>query len=252
MPRHVRKKSETVIYHIILRGINKQAIFEEDEDKEKLFSTIKHYKTISQYKIYRYCFLDNHIHLLIKETVKPISTAIKRISGNDVYWYNYKYERCGHLFQERFKSEVVENEEYFLTVLRYIHQNPLNAELAKDVSDYSWTSYHEYIERPLITDVNFALKMFSNDKKKAIVLFEKYTNEKNDDKCLEYGEKSRVSDNEIRAYFQQFGIANISEFRQLEKAKRDEIIKAIKLIGGVIIRQLSRTTGISKSVVDRI
>jgi len=80
MPRHARKKSETGIYHIMLRGINRQAVFEEDEDKEKLFETIMHYKTISEYEIYSYCFMDNHIHLLIKETAEPISTAIKRIS----------------------------------------------------------------------------------------------------------------------------------------------------------------------------
>ena len=70
-------------------------------------------------------------------------------------------------------------------MLRYIHQNLLNVGLAKHVSDYRWTSCHEYIERPLITDVGFVLEMFSNDRKKAIDLFEKYTTEKNDDKCLE-------------------------------------------------------------------
>lgn len=252
MPRNARKKSETGIYHIMMRGINRQAIFEEDKDKQKLLETIKHYKEISRYEIYAYCFMENHIHLLIQETSEPIATVIKRISANYVYWYNNKYERCGHLFQERFKSEAVENDEYFLTVLRYIHQNPLKGGLARQVSDYRWSSYHEYIGRPLLIDIDLGLEMFANDREKAIQLFKEFNNEVNEDKCLEYEEKQRLSDNELRTYFRELGISNISEFQQIEKHKRDEIIGALKAIDGVTIRQLSRLTGIPKSTIDRI
>jgi len=131
MPRHARQRSETGIYHIILRGINKQIIFEDNEDKERLLDTLKRYKPVSNYELYGYCFMDNHIHILIKETTEPISMVVKRISGSYVAWFNWKYGRCGHLFQERFKSEAVENDAYFLTVLRYIHQNPVKAGLVK-------------------------------------------------------------------------------------------------------------------------
>nr|WP_311774044.1 transposase [Metabacillus sp. KUDC1714] len=119
----------------MLRGINRQTIFEDDEDKIKFLVTLKKYKEISKFQLYSYCLMDNHIHLLLKESGETISESIKRISSSYVYWYNNKYERCGLLFQERFKSENVENILYFLTVLRYIHQNPLKAGLAKTVFD---------------------------------------------------------------------------------------------------------------------
>jgi len=127
MPRYARKKSDIGIFHIMLRGINKQTIFEDDEDRRRFMETIERFKAVSKYEIYGYCLMSNHVHLLLKETEEAISTAIKRICSSYVYWYNWKYERCGHLFQERYKSEIVENDAHVLTVLRYIHQNPVKA-----------------------------------------------------------------------------------------------------------------------------
>lgn len=150
MPRCARRKSESGIFHIILRGINKQNIFEDDEDREKFTETIKRYKEVSKYEIYSYCLMTNHIHLLLKETDEEISKAMKRICSSFVYWYNWKYERCGHLFQERYKSEAVETDTYLLTVLRYIHQNPVKAGLTKTSQEYNWSSYNDYIKRLIL------------------------------------------------------------------------------------------------------
>ncbi len=82
---------------------------------------LQYYKELSQYKIYGYCLMNNHIHLLIQEGKEPIAKTMKRIGVSYVARFNRKYDRCGHLFQDRFKSEAVESDEYFLAVLRYIH-----------------------------------------------------------------------------------------------------------------------------------
>ena len=108
MPRQARKKSSSEIYHIMLRGINRQNLFEENEDSQRFIETTGYYKSVSGYNLYGYCLMDNHIHLLIREQDESISKIIKRISSSYVYWYNRKYDRCGHLFQERYKSESVE------------------------------------------------------------------------------------------------------------------------------------------------
>jgi putative transposase len=252
MPRHPRQQSETGIYHIIMRGINKQTIFEDSKDKERFFDTLKRYKTVSNYEVYGYCFMDNHVHILIKEITEPISLIVKRISGSYVYWFNRKYERWGHLFQERFKSEAVENDAYFLTVLRYIHQNPVKAGITKSVSEFRWSSFHEYVGEPVLTDVDFALNMFSPDNEKALELFKIFMNETNNDRCLDYEERVSVSDSEIKAILLQKNIQNINQLLQLNKQERNKIIKDLKSIEGVSIRQLSRLTGISKSVIARI
>ncbi|MBE6563266.1 MAG: hypothetical protein E7660_05975 [Ruminococcaceae bacterium] len=125
MPRQARIKSKSGIYHVMLRGINQQQIFEEPEDYYKFLEIVEEYKAVSEFELYAYCLMGNHIHLLIKENKEPIEQIFKRIGGKFVYWYNIKYQRVGHLFQDRFKSEPVETNDYLLTVIRYIHQNPL-------------------------------------------------------------------------------------------------------------------------------
>ncbi len=216
MPREAREKSESGIYHLMLRGINKQNIFEE-EDRKRFLETLGYYEKTSNYMLYGFCLMDNHIHLLIKEQEESISQIIKRISGSYVYWYNQKYERCGHLFQERYKSEVVETEAYFLVGLRYIHQNPLKAGIAKNVSKYLWSSYHDYTGNPGISDIDLALDIFSDERAKAVELFKDYNNENNTDKCLDYTERLVLSDKVVMNYLSEMGIKSISQIQQLNK-----------------------------------
>lgn len=252
MPRKARRKSETGIYHIIMRGVNKQHIFQDREDRKRFLETMMYYKDVSKYEVYGYCLMDNHIHLLIKELGESISEIVKRTSSSYVYRYNQKYDRCGHLFQERYRSETVEADSYFLSVLRYIHQNPVKAGMAKDMKAYLWSSYIEYIGNPFYTDVYYALRMFSPDKLKAKSLFQQFMNEDNQDKCLKSNVKTLILDEEVVSYFHNLGIRNINELQILDKEKRNEIIRDIKKIEGITIRQLSRVTGISKSVIDRV
>jgi putative transposase len=254
MPRMGRKKSLSGVYHIMLRGINRQTIFEDDEDKFKFLEVLKKYKAISQYQIYSYCLMDNHVHLLVRETEEPLSEAIKRISSSYVFWYNLKYERVGHLFQERYKSECVESTRYFLTVLRYIHQNPLKAGLAKGVWECKWTSIHEYVREDGLglVDIDIGLPLFSEDRNLAIELFINYMQEENEDECLDDYVKIKRSDEEVREHLNNLGIGSSSFLQHIEKKERDRILGELKGLTGVNLRQISRITGISKSVIQRI
>ena len=95
------------------------------------------------YILYAYCLMSNHIHLLIREREDTIGMAIKRIASSYVYYYNHKYSRDGHLFRERFKSEPVNDMAYFVTLLRYIHQNPVKAGMVPEVKVYEFSSWGE-------------------------------------------------------------------------------------------------------------
>ena len=88
----------------MLRGINKLQIFEEKEDYEKFLEVLKSCKAISEFKLYAYCLMGNHIHLLIKKGKESLETIFKRIGGKFVYWYNVKYQRVGHLFGDEITS----------------------------------------------------------------------------------------------------------------------------------------------------
>lgn len=253
MPRKGRKKSSTGIYHVMLRGINRQIIFEEKGDKSRLLWTLKKYKEICKYELYGYCLMDNHVHLLMKECGESISEAIKRISSSYVFWYNTKYERSGHLFQDRFKSENVESSTSFLTVLRYIHQNPMKAGLAESVFESEWTSFHEYVGEAKIVDTWAALELFSTapDSRKAIHSFIHYMNEDNDDECMDYIVKKNMPDSEVIEKLNEFGITTNSILQQMEKKDRDAMLATLKNLNGVTVKQLARITGISKSVIYR-
>ena len=96
MPRISREKSRSGIYHIMLRGINRQTIFEDAKDNGRFLDTLKEYRDVSGYKLYAYCLMGNHAHLLLKEEQEDLSTIMRRIGASYVYWYNMKYERCGH------------------------------------------------------------------------------------------------------------------------------------------------------------
>ena len=230
----------------MLRGINRQNIFEDEEDKEKFLQTLSHYKAISEYKLFAYCLMSNHIHLLIKVEKENVDVILKRIAGSYVYWYNWKYKRSGHLFQDRFKSEPVDDDSYFLTVLRYIHQNPVKSGLCKEVFDYQYSSYCEYLKESELVDTDFCLGIINREQ------FMQFNNEYSDEMCLDLEENGfRLTDEEDKNIIQKISkCKNATEFQNLDLAKRDKCLKLCRE-KGISIRQLSRLTGISFNIVRK-
>lgn len=249
MPRISREKSRSGIYHIMLRGINRQTIFEDEKDNGRFLDTLKEYKDVSGYKLYAYCLMGNHVHLLMKEEQEDLSTIMRRIGASYVYWYNMKYERCGHLFQDRFKSEVVESERYFLTALRYIHQNPLKAGIVKDIDSYKWSSYREYLRDEILADTGFAFGLFSNDRKKAEEAFVKFHQIENDDECLDVENIKRIKDEDAKKIIRETcDVKSCSEIQNMERKLRDGFLHLLKK-EGLSTRQLARLTGVGRGVI---
>jgi len=152
MPRKPRTISSTGIYHIILRSVNQHIIFEEDADYQKFLYILSDCKTKYDVDIFAYCLMDNHIHLLLYSIPDTLSSFFQSLGTRFVRWYNTKYCRSGHLFQDRFFSSVVEDKKHFLSTLVYIHNNPVKANICKNQSDYNWSSYNAFYgqKNPLI------------------------------------------------------------------------------------------------------
>lgn len=247
MPRAARRKSESGIYHVMLRGINQQQIFENEEDYEKFLQTVYDCKQISSFEVYAYCLMGNHIHLLLKEGNEPLELVFKRIGGRFVYWYNLKYGRVGHLFQDRFKSEPVETDADLLTVLRYIHQNPLKAQLCKDLKDYEYSSFREYLGKPYIIDPDRVFGMITKED------FEAYNYIPTKRDCLDITENKRVllSDDAVKKEIEKTtGCKSATEFQELEREIKQNSVKWLYK-NGASIRQLSRLTGCTKGMVEK-
>lgn len=157
-----------------------------------------------------------------------------------------KYMRVGHLFQDRFKSEPVETDEYLLTVVRYIHQNPLKAGICDDLNDYEYSSYHEYVKDGDFVDTDLIFEYISKDR------FKEFCNLENNDSCLDISKeiKFRATDEVVkRLMYKHCRCDNASDFQTLERHKQEKCVK-IFYEKGASIRQISRLTGVSKKLVE--
>ena len=246
MPRCARRRSVTGVYHIILRGINKQIIFEDGNDFRTFTSVLQHYRCECGFDLYAYCLMSNHIHLLVKENEDVIGDVMKKIEVTFVKWYNEKYQRIGNLFQERYKSEPVETEDYLLTVFRYILQNPLHAGLESIVGDtYRWSSFREYENNvSILTDIEDMIAYFGGLEE--LLDFAKRNAR---DMCMEdYSPRTLAYEEALQIIEQITGCQSPSDFQHLDLEERDTAIR--RLIGiGFSTRQLNRLTGISRKKI---
>ena len=248
MSRKAREKSTSGIYHVMLRGINHQQIFEEAEDYDKFLSIVKECKAVSKFELYAYCLMGNHIHLLLKESDEPLEIIMKRLVVRFVYWYNIKYQRVGHLFQDRFKSEPVEDWGYFSTALVYIHQNPVKARICKRVEDYAYSSYGCYAYEDGVIDVSYALKHWSYEE------FVRKNHREIAAKCMDIEAVPRrgYTDEQAKVLIKKIAeCESASDFQRLEIKKRDRFVEKLKE-KGLSIRQISRLTGVSFNIVRKL
>ena len=254
MPRQAREKSESGIYHIILRGANRQEIFHEDEDNIRFLATLEKYTQKSAMKVYGWCLMDNHLHLLLGEGSEELAVTMKRIGVSFAWYYNWKYKTTGHLFQDRFKSETVESESYLLTVVRYIHQNPVKAGMVTHAADWKWSSCRGYYGKdsfPVgLLESAFILNMFSNDQQAAIARFKKFNDAENNDQCLDDEVKLRLTDKEARQeIIKHVNGIEIAQVKSLPKIERNEVLRRVKEIEGVAQRQAARILGVSPNLI---
>ncbi len=248
MARLAREKSETGIYHIMLRGLDKRNIFLDDEDRLKFIDSMIKAMGKGNFELYGYCLMGNHVHLLLKAVEEP-GTVLKRITVGYVGWNNRKYERTGHLFQNRYLSEPVESESYLLTVLRYIHQNPLKAGMVKNIEDYRWSSYQQYEkfykgQSPFISGE--LIKAYF----KTLDHFRTFMCAANEDQCLEENRVVKYNDKRLRELIiNKYAIRDI---KSIPKKEQDAMIKEIYSNIETSIRQLSRVLGIGKTAIERV
>lgn len=245
MPRTAREKSQTGIYHVMLRGIDKRDIFLTQNDYIKFLHYIELAKGMSSVFLLAYCLMTNHVHMLIKEGKEEIGNFMKRIAVGYAQYHNRNHERTGHLFQNRYQSEPVNDDKYLLVVSRYIHQNPLKAGIVKDIKDYKWSSYNDYlINKSTITDKSILEGYFVNTER-----FIEFNNQNNYDNCLDYEEKKRYTDDDIRQIIS--GIIEIDKLPLMEITTRNSVLRRIKSETGAGIRQLEKVTGIGRNIIQK-
>ena len=247
MPRKARIQAESGIYHVMLRGIDRDPIFRDVEDNAMFLNILRETKIKSGYKLLAYCLMGNHVHLLIKEEKESLGQIMKRIGVRFVYCYNAKYQRVGHLFQDRFKSEAVEDERYLCTVIRYIHQNPIKAGICREPEEYPYSSFAEYIGKPDLVDLDCVEEYVSAAS--VIEMSKEYMTEE----CLEIKNAlpKYMTDRQAKQVMTRLtDCEDSAAFQALPAAERDKIIQKMKQ-SGLSVRQICRLTGMTYYSVQK-
>ena len=143
MPRTARIAPQECVYHVLMRGNNKQNIFKDEEDFLKFIEILKKYKEKYQFNLYHYVLMTNHVHLVIETTAKggELSQIMKGINLSYAQHYKNRYKHTGHFWQDRFKSIMISKDEYLLACGSYVELNPVRARMVKDPKEYQWSSY---------------------------------------------------------------------------------------------------------------
>jgi len=135
MPRKVRVENPG-FYHIINRGVERRKVFLSKEDKDEFIKILEEVFSIYEITLHSYVLMDNHYHLLIQNHKQNLSNAMRQLNSKYAIYFNKKYNRVGHLWQGRYKSWIIQNDNYFFTLFRYFEINPIKAKLISKYGEY--------------------------------------------------------------------------------------------------------------------
>ncbi|VAX35970.1 hypothetical protein MNBD_UNCLBAC01-1160 [hydrothermal vent metagenome] len=180
MSRPLRIEYPEAWYHVLNRGRRKENIFFQDADHKLFFKLIGEASRLYKLEVHAYSLMPNHYHLLVHTPEGNLSKIMCYINGTYTQILNKKYQYEGSLFKGRYKSVLVEKDEYLLELVRYIHRNPLKAGLVKKLGMHQWTSHRAYMrkkERPEWLKVNQILSRFGRYEKTALKQMEEFVND---------------------------------------------------------------------------
>jgi REP element-mobilizing transposase RayT len=179
MPRQARLDAPGVLQHVMARGIERRKIFWDDKDRSSFLERLAVILEETQTQCYAWTLIPNHFHLLLRTGPTPLSTVMRRLMTGYAVTFNIRHRRSGHLFQNRYKSVICEEDPYLLELIRYIHLNPLRARLVEDLKSldkYAWTGHSALVgkrKNPLIPKLE--KEVFSADKRIGFSQFHRKT-----------------------------------------------------------------------------
>ena len=165
MPRKARIDAPGALHHIIIRGIERKAIFRDDTDRADFLKRLELIISETRTRCYAWVLMNNHVHLLLKSGMVPIATVMRRLLTGYAVSFNRRHGRHGYLFQNRYKSILCEEELYLKELVRYIHLNPIRAGIIKDLSalmKYPWSGHSTLMGKGKANfqDTGYVLRLF--------------------------------------------------------------------------------------------
>jgi REP-associated tyrosine transposase len=156
MARKPRVEFAGVLYHVICRGNQRQAIFRRDADRKYYLERLEQYRQRYAFKVYAYVLMSNHVHMLIETGRVPLSRIMQGLQLRYTGYFNKKYNQVGHLFQGRYKAILCDRDAYLLELVRYLHLNPQRMRSPMDAGNYRWSSHGAYLGRDSLVKIETA------------------------------------------------------------------------------------------------
>ena len=245
MPRTFRKTGSTGYTHVIARGISKQILFESSSDYRKYLLLLQKCCLETGVKICAFCLMENHVHLLTYSDKESLINMMRKMGVTYAGYFNLKYERSGHVFQNRYESEPIEDERYLLTVFRYILLNPQKAGICK-ANEYTWSSYGLYDKELDFMDLNLLRDLIGDNQD-----YMEFIQAENDDECLEWDRDINEDDRAVKRIKELLDINNCFDVQKFDPQGRNEAIRILRK-NGLSIRQIERLTGISRGIIQKV
>jgi REP element-mobilizing transposase RayT len=248
MPRTARKQSASSLYHVMNRGVGKQIIYEDDNDKGFFLSRLDDLLVEHHASLLAWCLLDNHFHLLLDIPFQDLPPYMHRLLTGYAGYFNRVHDHAGALFGGRYGSECVDTDEYLMTCVRYIHENPIKARLSKSL-DYKWSSFREYKVKSRHVDPDLVLRVFGSRNQ----LLRFHYMEHEDDQCMDYGVRHTVISDKhaLEVAKAVLGKDGVLAVKGMDRDGRNEALVQLRE-SGLGVRQIQRLTGVSKSIISRV
>ncbi len=235
MPRISRSLIGSAFIHNMVQGINKEYIFENEKYKEKYLNLIEKYSKKYGILMVAYCIMDNHAHLLTySENIERISQFMKDINSEYAMYYNKIRNRVGYVFRNRFSSKVIYNQEYLFKCIKYIHMNPVKAEITQKEEEYKFSSYRNFLNQNKIIKSKLFEVVFNQEKE----CLEKFETTEYEALNLEY-EKCKIGE-------------VLKEFLEKKKVKVEQVRKEKILIEQFMTYLISREYVFTKKEIAEV
>ncbi len=181
MPRQLRLHVPGGFYHVTLRGNHRQAIFFEESDRDILDAIVADVTASQNVRIHAFCWMTNHLHAVIQVSDVPLGRIVLRIASRYARIIQSRLATTGHLFERRYQCVLVDAEEYLLTLIRYIHLNPVRAGLVTNPANYRWSSHNHYLGRAehRWVSAEFTLRLFAREEELARAMYRDFMEDRN-------------------------------------------------------------------------
>ncbi len=253
MPRNARKNLCSQFFHVMVQGLNKEYIFEKEIDIKVYLRYLKEKLEGKNLQMIAYCIMNNHAHFLIQtEDVKEISKLMSQVNTKYAIFYNKKYDRCGFVFRNRYKSEEIMTYAHLLACIEYIHNNPVKAKMCEAKADYPYSSFGEYKgQQEVLLNITAIAEIFKGygisleDALRENYKLYRFLED------VERQDKEKVKEDVLREFCQKRNMGNKEDIVTNDKYFR-ELVSILYIEYRFTQKEIAEMLGVSKFKINRM